>query len=1056
MTAAASCRGCGAEPRADARFCDACGTPLEPVSAEAEYKQVTVLFADVVHSMDIAAAVGAERLREIMTELFDRSSAVVLRYGGTVDKFTGDGLMAVFGAPVALEDHALRACLAALDIQREAQGIATEVERRDHGLALLLRIGLNSGAVIAGEIGSGRLNYTAVGEQVGLAQRMESVAPPGGVMLSESTARLVEDATDLGEPEKVRIKGAQSPVIARRLLAMAPERGQRARQMSTLVGRDWEMSTIAAMLDQSMNGKGRIVGLVGPPGIGKSRMVGEIALIAANRSVPVFTSHCESHTSEIPFHAAAGLLREIFAIDGLEDDAARAILRARVQTADSEDLILLDDLLGVRDSDTPLPAIDPDARGRRLTALLNAAAAARTTPAVFVIEDAHWIDEVSEAMIAQFVVVVPQTPTLLLVTFRPEYRGVLDRLPSSRRIALAPLDDSESTALAAELLGADCSVATLVARVAERAAGNPFFAEEIVRDLAERGVLDGNRGDYVCRRDAADLPVPASLQATIAARIDRLRSTAKRTLNAAAVIGSQFDADLLACLVDDIEVAELVTAELIDQVTFAPRGEYVFRHPLIRTVAYESQLKSDRAHLHRRLAVAIQERDPVSVDSNAALVAQHLEAAGDLRAAFDWHMRAGGWAQFRDIGATRASWQRACEVADRLCVDDPSATALRIGPRVLLCASTWRFSGSVEDTGFDELRYLCLSAGDDLSLSVGMAGVLTVLLLHNRYRDAARVASECSRILESMSDQTLAPTAFVAMSNAKFQAGEVNEGLRFAQRAIDLADGDPTKDNAIIGSPLAVALSLRGVNRLALGIVGWRDDLDRAAKMAKSVDTTSHVAGILYKHCIPIDNGALLPDATAVAETAQARETAERCGDDFALDSARLTHGLVLVNGEGPHRAAGLKLLAQYREACLRHRYTTNSVRWVDIETAKEKARLGDNGGAIELAREVIDFLFTSGEMTTRGPALTALVESLLRRGAEPDLAEAKAAIDRLAAVPTDPGFVLHELPLLRLRALLARAHGDEVTYEEFRDRYRGMAESLGFEGHIAIAHAMS
>ena len=264
MTVAASCRGCGAEPRADARFCDACGTPLGHVNAEAEYKQVTVLFADVVHSMDIAAAVGAERLREIMTELFDRSSAVVLRYGGTVDKFTGDGLMAVFGAPVALEDHALRACLAALDIQREAQRIATEVEQRD-GLALLLRIGLNSGAVIAGEIGSGRLNYTAVGEQVGLAQRMESVAPPGGVMLSESTARLVEDATDLGEPEKVRIKGAQSPVIARRLLAMAPEGGQRARRVSTLVGRDWEMSTIAAMLEQSMTARAALSGWWGRP-----------------------------------------------------------------------------------------------------------------------------------------------------------------------------------------------------------------------------------------------------------------------------------------------------------------------------------------------------------------------------------------------------------------------------------------------------------------------------------------------------------------------------------------------------------------------------------------------------------------------------------------------------------------------------------------------------------------------------------------------------------------------------------------------------------------------
>ncbi len=569
MTAPTTCRSCGTEPRSDARFCDACGALITPDSEPAEYKQVTVLFADVVHSMDIAAAVGAERLREIMTELFNRSSAVVQRYGGTLDKFTGDGVMAVFGAPVALEDHAIRACLAALDIQSEAGYIAVEVERRD-GVTLQLRVGLNSGEVIAGEIGNSPLSYTAVGEQVGMAQRMESVAPPGAVMLSESTARLVEDVVALSEPESVHIKGALRPVIARRLLAVAREAGQRVRQVSTLVGRDWEMSTIGAMLDQSMNGRGRIVGLVGPPGIGKSRMAGEIASLAAGRSVQVFTTHCESHAREIPFHAAAGLLRDIYALNGLEDDAARANVRARIQTADSEDLVLLDDLLGIRDGETPLPAIDPDARGRRLAALLNAAAIGRTTPAVYVIEDAHWIDEVSEAMIAQFAAVVPQTRSLALVTYRPEYRGVLDQLPGSHRIALAPLDDSESTALAAELLGSNSSVGALVAQVAERAAGNPFFAEEIVRDLAERGVLDGKPGDYVCQRDTADVRVPASLHATIAARIDRLRPIAKRALTAAAVTGSRFDTDLLACLVDDIDVADLIAAELIDQVTFGP------------------------------------------------------------------------------------------------------------------------------------------------------------------------------------------------------------------------------------------------------------------------------------------------------------------------------------------------------------------------------------------------------------------------------------------------------------------------------------------------------
>jgi adenylate cyclase len=220
MTAATACRTCGTEPLENARFCYGCGSPVVWSETRAEYKQVTVLFADVVHSMDIAAAVGTERLREIMTELVNRATVVVERYGGTVDRFTGDGVMAVFGAPVALEDHAFRACLAALDIQREIERLAAEIQRRD-GIALQLRVGLNSGEVIAGEIGSGPMGYTAIGEHVGMAHRMESVAPAGGVMLSESTARLVEDAAVLGEPEPMQIKGADKPVPARRLLRSA-------------------------------------------------------------------------------------------------------------------------------------------------------------------------------------------------------------------------------------------------------------------------------------------------------------------------------------------------------------------------------------------------------------------------------------------------------------------------------------------------------------------------------------------------------------------------------------------------------------------------------------------------------------------------------------------------------------------------------------------------------------------------------------------------------------------------------------------------------------------
>ncbi len=266
MTAIAACRTCGTEPREGARFCDGCGSPVQDGDTRAEYKQVTVLFADVVHSMDIAAAVGTERLREIMAGLVDRAAAVVKRYGGTADKFTGDGIMAVFGAPVALEDHALRACRAALEIHRAVSDLADEVSRRD-GVELRLRIGLNSGQVIAGEIGSGGAGYTAIGEQVGMAQRMEAVAPPGAVMLSASTARLVESVASLGDPELVHIKGTDQPVAAQRLLGMAERHPALGRVESNLVGRRWEMSAVEGLLDRAIAGHSAVVGVVGPPGM---------------------------------------------------------------------------------------------------------------------------------------------------------------------------------------------------------------------------------------------------------------------------------------------------------------------------------------------------------------------------------------------------------------------------------------------------------------------------------------------------------------------------------------------------------------------------------------------------------------------------------------------------------------------------------------------------------------------------------------------------------------------------------------------------------------------
>jgi class 3 adenylate cyclase len=1057
MTAAGLvCASCGTELRENDKFCNECGAAVATATKPAEYKQVTVLFADVVHSMEIAAAVGAERLREIMAELVDRATKVVQRYGGTVDKFTGDGVMAIFGAPTALEDHAFRACLAAAEIQDQNAKLAAVVKGRD-GIDLQLRIGLNSGQVIAGEIGSGPFGYTAVGEQVGMAQRVESVAPPGGVMLSESTARLVEDAMVLAEPEMMRIKGADDPVPARRLLGVAPHRRMDGAE-STFVGREWEMSALAGMLGQAINGNGRVVGVVGPPGIGKSRIVRETAALATRDGVAVFTTYCESHTTDIAFRAVAGLLRAALGISELDDVAARAGVHGRLAGADSEDLLLLDDLLGIADPEVALPQIDPDARRRRLTALLNTASLARSTPAVYVIEDAHWIDEASESMLAPFLSVVPQTRSLMLITYRPEYEGVLAHTQRSQTIALEPLEDSQIAALAAELLGRHPSVTGVADIIAKRAAGNPFFAGEIVRDLAERGLLDGQRGAYVCHSELTDVSVPATLQAAIASRIDRLDPLAKRTLCAAAVIGSRFSPELLAALQIEPVLDDLLRAELIDQIVFTPGAEYVFRHPLIRTVAYESQLKSDRAQLHRCLAAAIEARDPQSVDDNAALIAEHLEAAGGLHAAYGWHMRAATWATNRDIAAARLSWDRARNIADVLPAEDPDRAAMRIAPRTMLCGVAWRVHEHVAGARFEELRELCTAGGDKASLAIATAGLVIDHAFLGRIREASQLASEAMALIESIGDPTLTVGLSLAAIYAKLGSAELSDVLRWSQRVIDLADGDPSKGNFILGSPLALAFTTRAIARYCLGRPGWRDDLRHGLAMARSADPASYATVVTYVYHGVIPAGVLSPEDSAMREIEDALRIAERSGDETALTLARMTLGTALVHRHtGAERDRGQKLLAEVSDMLLRGGYVLAELPTVNVYLARERARSGDRDEAIPLMRATVDDLFREGKLLGAAPAATGvLVETLLERGADGDVAEAEAAIERLAAAPAEKGLVIRDIWLLRLRALLARTRGDEATYSDLRDRYRDMARTLGFEGHISWAEAMA
>jgi adenylate cyclase len=1002
-----SCGSCGARVGATAKFCSECGTPLAQATPSAEYKQVTVMFADVVHSMDIAATVGPERLREIMAELVNITTAAVKRYGGTVDKFTGDGIMAVFGAPLALEDHAFRACLAALDIQREIERLAADVHRHD-GTALQIRIGLNSGQVIAGEIGSTSASYTAIGEQVGMAERMESVSPAGGVMLSESTALLVEHAALLGEPELVNIKGADAPVPARRLFGVGPYQPRR-RHESTLVGRAHELNGIAALLDQAINGAGCVVRILGPPGIGKSRLVRETMTIAADRGLPVFSAHCESHESGIPFHVVARLLRAAMDIEDLDADAARSRVRSRYRQADSDDLLLLDDLLGIRDAAAALPTVAPDARRRRLVALINAGLLSSQQPAVYVIEDVHWIDAVSDSMLVDFLAVIPQTPSLVLVTYRPEYGGALKLRPDATTLALQPLSDVNTLALTAELLGDDPSLAELAEQVTGRAAGNPFFAEELVRDLAERGVLLGKAGTYRLGSDVTNVDVPATLQATIGARIDRLSSIAKLTLNSAAVIGSRFGSDLLTALVDDADVAPLMEAELVDQVKLSAQPVYAFRHPLIRTVAYESQLKSDRARLHRQLASVIEKRG--SADENAALIAEHRESAGDLSAAFAWHMRAGAWFNYRDIIAARTSWRRAQHVADRLPAHSPDLMAMRIAPRTLLCGTAYRVGGRSAEAGFAELHDLCAATRDQRSLAIGMAGLVLARNFGAHRREASEQASELGRLLESIGDPTLTLALSFSVMLAKHETAEMTDVLKWAEYAIGLAAGDPTKGNLILGSPLTFAIVLRGVARWSLGMSGWRNDLDRGTELARELYPTM-LAGMMWRRYISaIPYGVLIPDEAALRDSADTLTVAEQSGDDLALDMARTIRGVVLVHRGGGEREVGVSLLAETRERAQREQFVLMAMPIAELHIATDRLRMGDVDAAITSAEKVVGDLVADGGTIWDAFATTVLVEALLQPRGESDIADAQTALNRLAVVASGRDFVPDDSP---------------------------------------------
>jgi hypothetical protein len=375
----------------------------------------------------------------------------------------------------------------------------------------------------------------------------------------------------------------------------------------------------------------------------------------------------------------------------------------------------------------------------------------------------------------------------------------------------------------------------------------------------------------------------------------------------------------------------------------------------------------------------------------------------------------------------------------------------------MLCATAHRVNIEVDTDHFAELRRLCTEVDDKASLAIATAGLLMDNAWQDRIFEATRLASEVWALVEAVGDPTLTVGLSVPALYAKIECAEWGDVLLWTQQVIDLADGDPFKGDFLFGSPLALALTTRAWAGYWLGRPGWRDDQRQGLAMARSAEPVAYVTVVTYVYPAGIPNGALRPDGSAMREIEEAVRIAERSGDDVAVNFARAAMGLALVHRQTEaERDRGQALLAEVLEVSERHRHNLADRPLIVVYSAREQARRGDREEAITLIRAAVDHLFRDGRLLLHGVAATGvLVEVLLERGAHGDVADAEAAIDRLAAAPADEGLVLRDIWLVRLRALLARARGDEPTYRRGRDHYRAMAVSLGLEGHMAMAEAM-
>jgi class 3 adenylate cyclase/tetratricopeptide (TPR) repeat protein len=671
----ALCPQCAAPIVGGARFCGACGASFAPASAdrfdspadytppylaerilisrsamEGERKQVTVLFCDFTDSTSLAERIGPEAMHRLLDEFFELALAEVHRYEGTINQFLGDGFMALFGAPLAREDHARRGVLAALGLRAALRERALGAPHRR--LDLDVRMGINTGLVVVGKIGHNlRMDYTAVGDTTHVAHRLEQMAEPGSIMIAEATHRLVRGYVRVEDLGAQTLKGKAEPIHVYKALGPGARRSRlegpdRAHKLTRFVGRERELAGLQSLLTRAEAGEGQIVAIVGESGVGKSRLFHEFHQLQRERPVTFLEGRCLSYGRRIPYLPVLDILRQGCGIT--ETDTPEAIAQKvdwalsdiGVDAAEAAPYLL--HLLGLKEGTEALATLSPQAIKSRTADVLRRLVLkeSRRQPLVILVEDVHWVDRTSEEYASSLMDTLVGAPLLMVLTHRPGYDPDWLKKPYVTRIGLSQLSTGESLAVVQAIVEPAAVHETVTRSILAKAEGNPLFLEELSRAAFERGGL------------GTEDPLPATIHDVLSARIDSLSQPARRVVQAAAVLGREVSHRLLEAVSDQPEalgetVRELTRREFLYE---HPRGAdrvYVFRHALVQEVAYSTLLERRRASLHGRAARALETLYERRTDEVVELLAHHFGRSGDAEKAVDYAILAGEKAQRR-------------------------------------------------------------------------------------------------------------------------------------------------------------------------------------------------------------------------------------------------------------------------------------------------------------------------------------------------------------------------------------------------------------------------